>query len=232
LSKNVQGVFMFSASGRYGPKPGQRVRASTRIEENQMTRFNTLASRPKRTLAALAVVLAAVGITVGSGANFSSTAASATQTFTAGSLVVSQDDSGFSLTATNMRPGDQELGIVDVANSGTLSGTLGVKQIVTPASGSASFAGYLQLRVQDCGVFAPTAPTCIAGSPNVYSGVLTGLSSANLASNGGGQWVAGEKHRYKFTLTFPNNMTGGNDGLDNAFQNKSVTSDFTWTATS
>ena len=52
-----------------------------------MTRLHRLAAHPRRTLGALAVVLAAVGITVGSGANFTASAANPGNAFTTGTLV-------------------------------------------------------------------------------------------------------------------------------------------------
>ena len=54
-----------------------------------MNRLHALASRPKRTLGALVVVLAAVGVAVGSGANFTAQTANPSNTFSAGTLTMS-----------------------------------------------------------------------------------------------------------------------------------------------
>ena len=53
-----------------------------------VSRLSALAAHPRRTIGALAVVLAAVGITVGSGANFTAHSANPANTFTAGTLAI------------------------------------------------------------------------------------------------------------------------------------------------
>jgi len=53
-----------------------------------LSRISVLAARPRHTLGALAVVLAAVGVAVGSGANFTAHVASAGNTFSAGTLSI------------------------------------------------------------------------------------------------------------------------------------------------
>jgi hypothetical protein len=53
-----------------------------------VSRLSALAAHPRRTVGALAVVLAAVGVTVGSGANFTANAANPANTFTAGTLSI------------------------------------------------------------------------------------------------------------------------------------------------
>ena len=69
-----------------------------------MTRLHALAAHPRRTLAALAVVLAAVGITVGSGANFTASAANPGNVFTNGTLLIGQSSSSALLNATGNSP--------------------------------------------------------------------------------------------------------------------------------
>ena len=71
-----------------------------------MTRLHRLAAHPRRTLGALAVVLAAVGITVGSGANFTASAANPGNAFTTGTLVIANSPSTAILSATGLKPGD------------------------------------------------------------------------------------------------------------------------------
>ena len=51
-----------------------------------MSRFKILAANPRRSLAALATVLIAVGITGASGANFNAQSANAGNTFASGAL--------------------------------------------------------------------------------------------------------------------------------------------------
>ena len=184
-----------------------------------MSRLSALAAHPRRTVAALAVVLAAVGITVGSGANFTASAANPTNTFTAGTLTIGSSSSSALFNSSNMRPGDTVTGTVDIQNTGSLSGafTLGTSN-VTDAAG---LLGQLDLKVEDCGVWSgTTAPTC-NGSNIVY----TGKANAVPAAASLGTFAAGAKHQYKFDVTLPS-TTG------NAFQGTSATVQFDWKAAS
>ena len=71
-----------------------------------MSRFKILAANPRRSLAALATVLVAVGITGASGANFNASSANPTNVFTAGTLTMSNSKANAAiLTASNLRPG-------------------------------------------------------------------------------------------------------------------------------
>src|SRR5215208_6938293 len=71
-----------------------------------VNRLSTLAAHPRRTLGALAVVLAAVGITVGSGASFTASAANPGNAFSTGTLVIANSPSTALLSVTGMKPGD------------------------------------------------------------------------------------------------------------------------------
>lgn len=185
-----------------------------------LSRISVLAARPRHTLGALAVVLAAVGVAVGSGANFTAHVASAGNTFSAGTLSIGGGGSAI-LTATNMKPGDTRTGQADIQNTGSVSGTFSLSS--SNPTGYTALLGQLNLTVQDCGTFASGTPTCSAGSPPVYTGPVDGLLNVTL-----GSWGAGEKHRYLFTTTFPN----GTPANDNPYQGKSATLDFDWNATS
>src|SRR3954452_1639901 len=89
-----------------------------------MPRLHALVDRPKRTLAALATVLVAVGITAASGANFNATSANPGTSFATGTLTIANTkDNAALFTATDMRPGDPaRVSTVDITNTGTLSG--------------------------------------------------------------------------------------------------------------
>ena len=65
-----------------------------------MSRFKVLRANPRRTLAALATLLIAVGVTAASGANFTATSANPSNTFTAGTL----DDEQLARTASRSSP--------------------------------------------------------------------------------------------------------------------------------
>ena len=70
-----------------------------------MSRFKVLRANPRRALAALATVLVAVGVTAASGANFNAQSANAGNTFSSGTLTMSNDKAGGAiLSASNMKP--------------------------------------------------------------------------------------------------------------------------------
>src|SRR6266545_1335916 len=92
-----------------------------------MSRIDVLLQHPKRTLGVLALVLVAVGVAVGSGANFSASSANPSNTFTAGTLTMSNsNDAAAILNASNWKPGDTTNGTVDIQNTGSLAGTSSV----------------------------------------------------------------------------------------------------------
>ena len=53
-----------------------------------MSRFKVLRANPRRSLAALATLLIAVGVTAASGANFTASRRTPSNTFTAGSMKI------------------------------------------------------------------------------------------------------------------------------------------------
>ena len=90
-----------------------------------MSRLSVLVTRPRRTLAALATVLVAVGITAASGADFTATSANADTTFATGTLTIANSKEAQAIWAStsDMRPGDPaRTGQVDIENTGSLSG--------------------------------------------------------------------------------------------------------------
>jgi hypothetical protein len=185
-----------------------------------VTRLHRLAAHPRRTLGALAVVLAAVGITVGSGANFTASAANPGNAFSTGTLVIANSPSTAILSASGLKPGDSSSATVDITNTGSLAGDFALK---TSNAGGANptLLGQLQLVVLDCGAWTTTtAPDCSTGTTTEkYSGTISGLTNAAL-----GNYAGGIKHRYKFTATLPGTT-------DDTWQGKSATVQFDWSAT-
>ena len=169
--------------------------------------FNALIRRPRRLLATLALLLAATGVAIGSGASFTSASVNPTNTFASGTLTQSNSKDGAAvLTAENMKPGDTKSGTVTIENTGTLGGTFSLTESKVSSGFSTTT---LQLKVVD-----ETAGT------DVYTGPLGGLGTKTL-----GDWAVGAKHTYKFTITFPETGVAQNDD-----QNKKATADFTWNA--
>lgn len=187
-----------------------------------MTRFSVVARHPRRTLGALAMLLVAVGVAVGSGANFTASSANASNTFSAGALSIGKSASGAVLTASNLKPGDSSSGTVDIQNTGTVSGGFSLAES-TPVDSDAThpLSAKLDLVVVDCGVVSGTPPDCVTGTSPVYSGKLGALTSTSLGSYG-----TNVKHRYKFTVSFPTGVD------DNDYQGDDTSVDFNWSATS
>src|SRR3954452_20871080 len=124
-----------------------------------VSRLSALPAHPRRTIAALAVVLAAVGITVGSGANFTASAANPSNTFTAGTLSIGSSSWSALFSATNLKPGDTVPGTVDIQNTCSLPGTFTLA--TSRITDSSRLRRQLDLKIEDCGLWSGTpAPTC------------------------------------------------------------------------
>lgn len=188
-----------------------------------MTRLNVLVNRPRRTLAALATVLVAVGITAASGASFTASSASPGNVFATGTLSISNTATapGALLNVGNMRPGDPaQTGVVDIGNTGSLSGAFTLAHTAPVDSDTSNpLSGKLNLVIADCGTFSgSTAPSC-TGATQLYSGTLAALpSSVSL-----GNYAGGAKHRYEFSVSL--DSTAGNP-----YQGDSSSTDFTFNA--
>jgi hypothetical protein len=186
-----------------------------------MSRIDVLLIHPKRTLGVLALVLVAVGVAVGSGANFSASSANPSNTFTAGTLTMSNsNDAAAILTANNWKPGDTSTGTVDIQNTGSLAGTFSLSRTaLSNSDGSNPLSDKINLVVKDCGDFSSGTPTCDAGDPVKYTGTLTAMTSSVAL----GSYAANEKHRYQFAATF-------DSSAGNVYQGDSSTATFTWDA--
>jgi spore coat-associated protein N len=182
-----------------------------------VTRLHALAAHPRRTLAALAVVLAAVGITVGSGASFTASAANPGNGFTTGTLLIGNSPSTALLDVTGIKPGDSSSATVDITNTGSLAGDFALN--TANASGYTALLGQIDLAVVDCGAWTSTAPSCSTGTTSIYSGKVSALTNSSL-----GNYAGGIKHRYKFTATLPSTT-------DDTYQGKTAQVDFGWSAT-
>jgi spore coat-associated protein N len=185
-----------------------------------MSRLSVLAAHPRRTLSTLALVLAAVGIAVGSGANFTASKANASNTFASGSLSIGNSPTGAILTVPAMKPGDTADGYVDIENTGTLSGAFSLTS--SSETGDAALLGALDLVVKDCGMFASGTPTCDAGDTTVFTGKVGAMDAGASAL---GTFAAADKHKYWFKVTLPS-------GSANALQGLSAGVQFDWSATS
>jgi spore coat-associated protein N len=179
---------------------------------------------PRKVLVALAGLMIAAALAVGSGANFNSTSANPSNVFTAGTISQSNSKASAAiLTASNLVPGNTATGTVDIKNTGSATGTFTLAHTVavdTPAS--PGFSKKLTLVVSDLG-----NPECVSSCPAVVV-LYTGLMSAMPSTIALGTFAAAAIHRYQFTVTFPDS---GINGADNAYQGASTTVEYNWSST-
>ena len=221
-----------------------------------MSRISFLARHPRRSLTALATLVAAGAVVVGSGAVFSTQTANPNNTFASGILKQDNSNSGAAiLTASQLIPGtathNQQAGVVDITNSGTVAGafTLTESNLVdqdsadgaagntTPRTGANKLSGQLQLKIWDCG--SPSAPSCPADgdtASTLYNGALGAFPAAGVSL---GSFAATAAHRYRFLVYLPDNSTTGLGTLsytsvggsgDNAFSGAFTSAKFNWTS--
>jgi len=183
-----------------------------------MKRFKVLfGQRRFQALITIAAVLLAASVVAASGANFTSTSANASNTFTAGNLHhVNSNDGAAILTVEKMKPGDTQSGTVTITNDGDLDGAFTIAESITgdqagsgEAGGSGHISDVLQLTVTDTTTGLP-----------VYSGLLKDMGTV-----AAGTIVAGAAHTYDFTVTFPDS---GANGADNSYKKSAVTAQFDW----
>ncbi len=189
-----------------------------------MSRMSNLVSRPRRTLAALATVLVAVGITAASGADFTATSANPTNTFATGTLTMfNSKDNAAIFTASNLKPGGPaQTGTVDIANTGSLPGTFTLTRgTINDSDGANPLSTKLNMTVVDCGLYVGvTPPTCDAGDTNVFPSAPISTMNSSVPL---GTYAAGVQHRYEFSVTV--------DTLaDNNYQGKNSVVPFSWAA--
>jgi spore coat-associated protein N len=185
-----------------------------------MTTLHFVARHPMRMLGAFSALIAAVAVAVGSSASFTASSANPSNTFAAGTLSILNSKEGLAvLTASGMKPGDSATGTVDVQNTGSLSGAFSLSRSnIVDSDGANPLSAKLNLVVKDCGDFSLGTPTCDAGDPQKYSGTIAAMGSTAL-----GTFVASEKHRYEFAVTF-------DSGAGNAYQGDNSSVQFDWDA--
>ena len=180
-------------------------------------------------MAALATGLAAVGVAVGSGADFSAQSANPSNTFVAGALTIDNSRDGTAVFAPHgMVPGaPAKTGTVDIQNGGTIAGTFALSRdrLASTDSGDPNpepFADKVNLTIVDCGSYdGSTAPSCgDAGDVTVYDHESLGAMSERLDL---GRFGAGEKHRYQFAAQL--DSSAGDE-----YQGDSASARFVWDA--
>jgi spore coat-associated protein N len=193
-----------------------------------VARLAFLVKQPKRTLGALAVLVAATGVVLGSGANFTASSANPTNKLATGSLSITNSKEGAAiLTANGMRPGDAPVtGTVDIQNTGTLAGTFTLTRSAPADTDAANpLSAKLNLVVKDCGLWANASTpnpcgdlddTVVYGSP---SGTIAGMTAPVAL----GTFAGGAKRRYEFSVAV-------DASAGDAYQNDETTVQFNWNA--
>jgi hypothetical protein len=177
---------------------------------------------------ALLTLALAGGAVMGSGADFSAASANPANTFSTGTLSMVNSKSGSAvLTASDLRPGGATAtGDVDIANSGSLSGTFALSRgSIADSDGVNPLSVKLNVTITDCGTFAgATPPVCGDGDDAAkYSGTLADMGTPGHEVASMGSFAAGVKHRYRFTVALDGSAT-------DAYQGDSSSVQLDWTA--
>ena len=190
-----------------------------------MARIAFLAKQPKRTLGALAVLVAATGVVVGSGANFSASSANPNNSFSAGTLTIVNDKENAAVLTTgtsNLKPGGPAAtGVVDIQNDGSIAGTFTLsRSAVTNSDAANPMSGKLNIVVKDCGEWTDesTVEPCGDGDDVTVYGSPTATIDDMSSSVALGNFAAQEKHRYEFSVQLDASATDDYQGDSSSVQ--------------
>ncbi len=193
--------------------------------------------RRVRRLALLGVLAAVVAgpVCVGAYAAFRATVANSGDSYAAGSVALSDNDSGTAMftALTSAAPTDSETSCIKVRYDGSLASNVRLYGTVGGA-----LAPYLTLTVtrgtdptpafDSCSTFTADATNYIgSGNGVIYSGALGSFPTTYAAgvvdptSGSPESWTQNEEHVYRFVLTLGSNTSG---------QGQTATAGFTWEA--
>jgi len=186
---------------------------------------------------AVACGLAVVVAGAATWSSFAQTTANPSNSFSAGTVAISDNDAGTTLSIPALSPGVSSSGCIKVTYTGSLASAVRMY-----ASTTGALAQYLNLTITRGTQTSPTFPSCTgfsadsanyigAGAGVMYSGTLSNLASSytNFASGlvdapGSPQsWSGGSAHSYMLTVSLP-------AGAPSAAQGLSSTATFTWEA--
>ena len=187
---------------------------------------------------ATAVVVGLIGAVAGVGtwSAFSATTSNGGNTFSAGSVTLTDNDAGSAMLALSAaKPGDSDTSCIEVTYTGTIASAVRLYGTTT----GTGLDPYLNLEItrgtttspfDSCTNFTPDATGYgNGGNGIIYSGTLqnfpdtyaAGIVDPLAASHE--SWTTNEKHAYKFVVTVQDN---------DAAQGKNATQQFTWEARS
>jgi hypothetical protein len=187
-------------------------------------------SRGRKTLLSLLLV-GALGAVAGIGtfSAFSATTVNAGNTFDAGTVVLTDNDSNTAMyNIVDAEPNDVVVRCIRVTYSGSLASTVRL-YTTTPVN---AFGQYVTLSIDKGTMPAAAFPTCntFSSESTIFSGTLSSFAAGNTNWATGApanpgvqtQWNQNDSLVYRFTLTMQDNpaATGGTSG----------THSFTWEA--
>jgi hypothetical protein len=193
---------------------------------------------PRRALIVCLAACAAAVACVGAYAAFRAITTNSGNSFAAGSVALSDNDSGTAMFTTlgSAKPTDSETSCIKVRFDGTLDSTARLYGTI-----SGALAPYLTLTVTRGADSTPAFDTCTTFVPDpnnytgnglgvIYSGALSAFPTAfasgivDPAVAGGTEtWSQTEEHVYKFVLAIGSNTAG---------QGQTASAGFTWEARS
>jgi len=173
------------------------------------------------------LILALLGAVVGFGtfSAFSATTENPGNAFDAGTVSITDDDSGSAmLSLANAKPGDSDTGCIVVTYTGTLPSSVRLYG----ATGGTGLDQYLDLTVTRGSIAGPSFDSCAGFTPDggggvVYSGTLAGYPDAYATGlvDPDGSWTNGESRAYRFSVSVQDDA--GAQGLN-------ATQTFIWEA--
>lgn len=171
----------------------------------------------KLVFTALTVSLLVATVGMGTWAAFSATTVNTGNSFSTGSMTLTDNDSGSALLAlSNAGPGATDTGCLQVTYSSDV-GNAGVRLFGTVTGDLDPYLTVVVTRSELAGTCAAMGATT-----EVFNGTLDTFAADYATGVGGGvQWATGDTYAYHFSVTLSN---------DTAAQGKSATADFTWEA--
>ena len=188
----------------------------------------------KVALAAAVVLLLGSLVGAGTWSAFSATTENPSNSFTAGTVTLTDNDSGTAMLAlSGAKPGDSDTSCIQVTYTGNLSSTVRLYGATT----GTGLDQYLNLTVtrgttttgfDNCTGFTADATDYVGqGAGVMYNGTLQGFADSyatghvDPTSGTPETWTASEAHAYKFVVSIQDN---------NSAQGLNATQTFTWEA--
>ncbi|HEX6207792.1 MAG TPA: TasA family protein [Actinomycetota bacterium] len=173
------------------------------------------------------LILALLGAVVGFGtfSAFSATTENPGNAFDAGTVSITDDDSGTAmLSLANAKPGDSDAACIVVTYMGTLPATVRLYG----TTGGTGLDQYLDLTVTRGTLVGASFDSCAGFTPDagggvVYSGTMDGYPDAYGAAlvDPDGSWTSGESRAYRFEVSVQD---------DSGAQGLNASQSFTWEA--